>query len=87
LLTNRRFASITATAIHETIHILGFNSGLFSTYLDPRTSDGSAYANSIISAPAKLHESRPLSILIRTPSVTQWAKDFFGCQSITGMQL
>lgn len=43
LLTNRRFASITATAIHETIHILGFNSNLYTTYLDPNSLTGSEY--------------------------------------------
>ena len=60
LLTNRRFAAITATALHETMHILGFASNLYSTYLDPRTSTGARYAaGSYLSTAAKLHGSRP----------------------------
>jgi hypothetical protein len=60
LLTNRRFAAITATALHETMHILGFASNLYSTYLDPRTSTGAKYATgSFLSTAAKLHGSRP----------------------------
>ena len=60
LLTNRRFAAITATALHETMHILGFASNLYETYLDPRTSTGAKYAaGSYLSTAAKLHGSRP----------------------------
>ena len=33
-LTNRLFASVTATALHETIHILGFDSSMYSSFLD-----------------------------------------------------
>ncbi len=36
-LTNRLFAAITATSLHETIHILGFDQSLYSTYLDLNT--------------------------------------------------
>ncbi len=86
LLTNRRFAAITATALHEMMHILGFNSNLYATYIDPRTADGSTYTT-YVSASAKLHASRPNSILLTTPAVTEWAKSFFNCNSITGMQL
>ena len=78
LLTNRRFASITATAIHETMHILGFNSNLYSKYLDPRTSNGAVYT-SYKSNAISLHPSRPATIMLTTPSVTAWARDFFGC--------
>jgi hypothetical protein len=68
------------------MHILGFDSNLYTTYLDPNSADGSEYT-SYVSASAKLHGSRPASILLTTPYVTAWAKDFFGCNSITGMQL
>jgi hypothetical protein len=88
LLTNRRFAAIAATAIHETVHILGFASNLYSTYLDPRTSNGARYATgTFLSTSAKLHGSRPESVLLKTPSVTAWAKDFYGNDAIAGMQL
>lgn len=40
-LTNRLFAAVTATSIHETIHILGFDYSLYSTYLNP--DDGNVY--------------------------------------------
>jgi hypothetical protein len=33
-LTNRLFQSITATALHENMHILGFDSTLYATWLD-----------------------------------------------------
>ena len=33
-MTNLLFSSITATSIHQMIHILGFDSTLYSTYLD-----------------------------------------------------
>lgn len=36
-LTNRLFASITATALHETIHILGFDSSMYNFFMDPAT--------------------------------------------------
>lgn len=71
LLTNRRFAAIAATAIHETMHILGFASNLFETYLDPRSSDGRRYdAADLLSTSSKLHGSRPESVLLKTPAVT-----------------
>lgn len=86
LLTNRKFAALTATALHEMMHILGFNSNLFGTYLDPTLSTGALYT-STYSAAASLNPSRPASVLLTTPAVKAWAKAFFGCASITGMQL
>ena len=45
LLTNIKFSRITATAIHETMHILGFNSILYETYLDPTNALGDVYSS------------------------------------------
>jgi hypothetical protein len=65
---------------------MGFNAALYSTYLDWRTVSGSKYASTFTVA-AKLHPLRPNSQLLTTPAVVTWAKDFFGCNGITGMQL
>lgn len=78
---------MTSTAIHETMHILGFNSQIYSTYLDPNSGTGTVYGSGVVSGPSKLHVSRSDSYLLTSPKVTEWAKDFFGCASITGMQL
>ena len=86
LLTNRKFATIAATALHELTHVMGFNSLLFSTYLDWRTASGVKYVSTITAA-AKLNANRPNSQLLTTPAVTTWAQGFFGCPGITGMQL
>ena len=68
------------------MHILGFNSALFSTYLDPDSGTGTVYS-STVSGPSSLHASRPAGYLLTTPKVTEWAQDYFGCPGITGMQL
>jgi hypothetical protein len=67
------------------MHILGFNFALYDTYLDPRTA-GTVYS-SLITGPAKLHIKRPDSYLMTSPNIVAWAKYFFGCDTITGMQL
>jgi hypothetical protein len=70
------------------MHILGFNSQLFETYINPNSATGTLYtAGSYLSGPTKLHPQRPASYLLKTPNVLAWAKDFFGCDGITGMQL
>jgi hypothetical protein len=46
VLTNRLFQSITATALHETMHIMGFDSTLYATYLDPNL--GYPYASTLL---------------------------------------
>ncbi len=42
-LTNRLFSEVTATALHETMHILGFDQSLYATYLNP--DDGNLYSS------------------------------------------
>lgn len=85
-LTNRLFAQITMTSLHETMHILGFDSGLYSTYLNPLT--GNIYSTSITQS-VSLNGARTggNNYIIKTYYVTEWAKDFFACASITGMAL
>jgi len=83
-LTNRLFQSITSTALHETMHILGFDSTLYPTYLDPNT--GSPYTTSPKVA-GSMNAKRPATNIMTTPYVLAWAKNFFGCSSLTGMPL
>lgn len=68
------------------MHILGFNFALYDTYLDPRIAAGNVYS-SLITGPTNLHAKRPNSYLMEGPNVVAWAKDFFGCNTLTGMQL
>jgi hypothetical protein len=83
-LTNRLFQSITSTALHETMHILGFDSTLYSGYLDPTT--GSPYASGVTTA-GTVNVGRPATTFMTTPYVLAWAKAFFGCPTLTGMPL
>ena len=53
-LTNRLFSEVTATALHETMHILGFDQSLYASYLDP--ADGNKYSSTTSST--VLHASR-----------------------------
>ena len=73
-LTNRLFAEITATSIHETIHILGFDYSLYSSFLNP--SDGNTYTNPVSASPLILHGSRSGggNYILQTPFVTTWAQ-------------
>ena len=92
-LTNRLFQSLTSTALHETMHILGFDSTLFSTYLDPAT--GAPYidpgtSNVYTSGPkvtGTVNANRPATSLLVTPYVLAWAKSFFNCPTAVGMPL
>ena len=83
-LTNRLFQGVTSTAIHETMHILGFDSTRYSTYLDPLT--GLVYSYSVAQTVA-VHASRNSTLFMTTPYVKQWARDYFGCSSAAGMPL
>ena len=84
-LTSRLFASITATALHETMHILGFDPSLYSTYLDSST--GLNYSQ--VTQTTVLNGARRggANNLMVTPAVTAWAIGHFGCNNITGMPL
>ncbi len=83
-LTNRLFQSITSTVLHETMHILGFDSTLYATYLDPAV--GAPYSLGTTIA-GIVNANRPNTTFLKTPYVLAWAKDFFGCSSLTGMPL
>jgi hypothetical protein len=72
------------TTLHESIHILGFDASLYSAYLDFNTGDVYNYP---INVSSTLQASRSATFLLKTPAVTAWAKNFFNCISITGMQL
>jgi hypothetical protein len=89
-LTNRLFSSICATALHETMHILGFDSTLYSTYLDSTnvTNIGNRYQGAIVTS-FNLHSNRTggNNSILTTPYVTSWAQTFFNCTSIPGMAL
>ncbi len=85
-LTNRLFSAITATSLHETMHILGFDQSLYSNYLDYNT--GLPYSYPILQS-VTLHASRVggPNYLLKTPAVTAWALAQFGCVNVTGMPL
>ena len=83
-LTNRLFQSITSTALHETMHILGFDSTLYSTYLDPNTGNVYSSGPQIVGT---VNASRPATNFMNTPYVLAWAQNFFNCSTLTGMPL
>jgi hypothetical protein len=66
------------------IHILGFDSNLYSTYLNPTTG---GYYSSVVSAVTTNYASRPTTSMIVTPYVIVEAQAYFGCSSLAGMQL
>lgn len=70
--------------MHETIHILGFDSALYNTFLDPAT--GNVYATTT-TGPTSLHASRSNNYILETPFVVAWTRDFFGCNTLSGMAL
>jgi hypothetical protein len=82
-LTNRLFADLTASALHETVHILGFDSSLYGTYLDYSTQ--TVYATAVLQTATGINSNRATSKMITTTNVLTWAKSFFNCNSITGM--
>ncbi len=56
------------------MHILGFNSQLYETYINPNSATGTLYtAGSYLSGPTKLHAQRPASYLLTTPNLIEWA--------------
>ena len=83
-LTNRVFQSVTSTALHEMMHILGFDSTLYTSYLDP--SVGAPYTSSP-QVVGSVNASRPTTNFLTTPFVLAWAQNFFNCSTINGMPL
>jgi hypothetical protein len=84
ILTNRLFQSVTSTALHETMHILGFDSTLYTSYLDPTT--GYVYSYSVMTS-GNYNANRPATNVLTTPNVLAWAVNFFGCSNLTGVPL
>lgn len=72
------------------MHILGFDSSLYATFLDPDTGDvyNSGASPTILNL---LHANRAGNTsgnyILQTPFVTAWAQDFFDCNTLTGMAL
>ena len=84
-LTNRLFAAITATALHETMHILGFDSSLYSTYLDYTT--GNLYSQVTQTVTLNAARTGGANAMMITPAVKAWALQHYGCAGIIGMPL
>jgi proprotein convertase subtilisin/kexin type 5 len=82
-LTNRLFADTASYALHEVFHIMGFDSSLYSTYIDASTQ--TTYISAVLQTATGMHSSRSTTKWITTPKVLAWAKDWFGCSSIGGM--
>jgi len=63
---------------------MGFDSTLYSTYLDPTT--GSPYTSGpLISNSSTINANRNATSIITTSNVLTWARNFFGCNNLTGM--
>lgn len=89
-LSNRLFQSITSTALHEMLHILGMDSTLYSTWLDSDPTSGtytSNYTATTQSGSGFVSVLRPSSTFLITPNVKAWAQTFFACPSTPGMLL
>ena len=85
-LSSQLFSEITSLSLHEMIHILGFDYSLYSTFLNPN--DGNLYTTPTIQT--VLHPKRNAgggNFILQTPFVSAWAKEHFGCSSLTGMAL
>ena len=88
-LTNVLFQSVTATALHETLHILGFDSSLYAYWLisDANSASyGNVYTNPKIQVTVNAGRPSP-TYFLTTPAVTAFAQTFFGCPSLVGMPL
>ena len=87
-LTNLIFQSVSSTAIHETLHILGFDSTRFSTWLISDESDprfGNTYLTQTASGSGTINANRPATTYLTTPKVLAWARSFFDCATLPGM--
>ena len=81
---------MTTTALHEVIHILGFDATLYDTYIDSTTTGniGHLYSPPIYQS-VNLNVARTggNNYILKTPRVTAFAKAFFNCPSLQGMAL
>ena len=85
-LTNMLFQSVTTTTIHEMTHILGFDSTMYSKFLDPSTGYKYSYTVQELDSPL-VNSNRPKTSILTTPYVKAWARTHFGCNTLTGMLL
>ena len=85
-LTNMLFQSVTTTTIHEMTHILGFDSTMYSKFLDPSTGYKYSYTVQELDSPL-VNSNRPKTSILTTPYVKAWARAHFGCNTLTGMPL
>lgn len=90
-LTNRLFQSLVSTALHETLHILGMDSTLYSSWLDSDPTSptfNNVYASTTLSATPYIASQRLSSTMfLTTPNVKAWTQTFFGCATAPGMLL
>jgi hypothetical protein len=87
-LTNVLFQSITSTSLHESLHILGFDSALYNSWLISDTTSpnyGNVYTNP--KQAITVNANRPTTYMLTTPAVTAWAQTFFNCSTLAGMLL
>lgn len=67
------------------IHIMGFNSNLFSTYLNPATNN--TYTYSVMQTATGLSSGRSTTMMIVTPFVKDWIRNWYDCGDLDGMLL
>lgn len=69
------------------MHILGFDSSLYNTYLGV---DGNTYSGGVWEL-VQLNSNRLGKVngnhIIKTPNVLAWARSFYDCSGIQGMAL
>lgn len=85
-LTNLLFQSVTTTVLHEITHILGFDSTLYTTFLDSATGLPYNYTIRVTSSPL-INALRPATSLLITPNVQTWARNYYNCSTLPGMPL
>ena len=72
------------------MHILGFDSTRFSTWLVSVEGDarfGNVYTSTTSSGAGTISASRPSTTYLTTPNVQTWARTFFNCPTLIGMVL
>ena len=68
------------------MHIIGFDSTLYNTFLDPNTNN--IYSPSIfIVNSSNVHSNRPNTNILSTPFVQAWVRNHYNCSTAQGMLL
>ncbi|KAL4452845.1 hypothetical protein ABPG74_002410 [Tetrahymena malaccensis] len=75
-----QFQSLIQTVTHEIIHILGFSRSLITQWVD---SNKNPHINSTV----QLTVRGILTTFLKTPNVLEFAKMYYGCDTIPGMPL